>query len=146
MDGAEINRRLSELLVHVAKRIRPSADALAPLGLTPAQARALAMIEHCPEPLRMTALAERLHVVPRAVTPLVDALEEAGLVRRRTDPENRRSTLLELTERGQVVAGRVRQVRQATVDELLSPLSVAQRRALLHLLETVDETAPLPVR
>ncbi|MGV4926456.1 MarR family transcriptional regulator [Streptomyces sp. HJ7] len=40
----------------------------------------------------MTELAERLGVVPRAVTPLIDALEEAGLVRRLAEPDNRRSS------------------------------------------------------
>ena len=50
-------------------------------------------------------LAAILGVVPRAITPQIDVLEQAGLVRRRTDPHNRRSILLELSDEGTSVAG-----------------------------------------
>ena len=85
----------------LTKRLRRAqAERLAPLGLTPAQERALRMIARSEEPLRMTELADRLGIVPRSVTTVVDALEEAGLVRREIDPRNRRAILLHLTDRG----------------------------------------------
>lgn len=110
---------------------------LGPLGLTPAQARALSVIGHCEKPPRMAELATRLGVVPRAVTPLVDALEEAGCVRRRIDECNRRSTLLELTEEGRTMCLRIRAERTAVVDELFSVLTPAERGTLIALLDKV---------
>src|SRR5699024_10817716 len=41
------------------------------IGLTPAQSRALFVLSHCDAPPRMSDLAQRLGVVPRAVPPTV---------------------------------------------------------------------------
>lgn len=112
------------------------------LGLTPAQARAMGVLGGCDKPPRMSELAERLHVVPRAVTPIVDALEEAGLVRRGTDPGNRRSTLLEVTDEGRKMCGRIVELRARAAGELFAPLSEQQRQTLTGLLEQVYAEQP----
>lgn len=131
--------RLGELFMRLARRTHVSqVERLAPLGLTPAQARALSVLGRFAEPPRMAELAERLGVVPRAVTPIVDALEEAGFVRRRIDPGNRRSTLLELTERGADVRRRMYQARVGAAEDLFASLTPEQRQTLLVLLEKVD--------
>ncbi len=70
------------------------------LGITPAQSRLLRTLAHYGSPPRMADLAERLEVVPRAVTTLVDGLETAGKVRRVPDPGNRRVIRIELTDDG----------------------------------------------
>jgi len=91
--------QLADLLHGLTRRLRrEQSEGLAPLGLTPAQARALRIIARSEdeEPLRMTELADKLGIVPRSVTTVVDALEEDGLVRREVDPRNRRAILLRL--------------------------------------------------
>src|SRR5580692_2523258 len=99
--GYEDPVQLADQLHGLTRRLRRAqAERLAPLGLTPAQERALRLITRGDEPLRMTELAERLGIVPRSLTTVVDALEEAGLVGREIDPRNRRAILLHLTERG----------------------------------------------
>src|ERR1700722_10356984 len=96
--------QLADLLHRLMRRLRRSqAEQLAPLGLTPAQERALRIISRSDEPLRMTELADRLGIVPRSLTTVVDALEDAGLVRREIDPRNRRAILLHLTDEGAAV-------------------------------------------
>lgn len=134
---------LGELFLRQARRIRRAyGERLAPLGFTLAQSRALEVIaRHGGTPLRMVDLAERLHVVPRAVTPLVDALEEAGLVRRRVDPANRRSMLLELTERGATTRQVFQQARVEAARSLFAPLSADQQAQLRELLEKIDAAA-----
>ena len=53
--------QLADLLQRLMKRLRRAqAQRLAPLGLTPAQERALRMITRSEEPLRMTELADQL--------------------------------------------------------------------------------------
>jgi DNA-binding MarR family transcriptional regulator len=129
--------QLADLLHGLTRRLRhEQAEGLAPLGLTPAQARALRIITRGEdgEPLRMTELAERLGIVPRSVTTVVDALEEAGLVRREIDPRNRRAILLRLTERGKGVREDLRQARRRAAEELFGPLSAEDRNALGDLL------------
>jgi len=93
--------QLADLLHRLTRRLRRSqAERLAPLGLTPAQERALRLITRSDEPPRMTELADRLGIVPRSLTTVIDALEDAGLVRREIDPRNRRAILLRLTDHG----------------------------------------------
>ena len=50
--------------------------------------------------LRMTELAARAHLAKQTMTTMVRLVEEAGLVRRRPDPEDARATRVHLTARG----------------------------------------------
>jgi DNA-binding MarR family transcriptional regulator len=89
----------------------------------------------------MTDLAERLGIVPRSVTTVVDALESAGLVRRETDPANRRAILLHLTEHGTSVRDEMREARRQAAEELFAPLSAEDRKTLGDLLAALDSDA-----
>jgi DNA-binding MarR family transcriptional regulator len=131
--------QLTELLFRQMKRLRQAqAERLAPLGLTPAQERAMRMITRSDEPLRMTDLADRLGIVPRSVTTVIDALEEAGLVRREIDPHNRRAIRLHLTDRGLSVRDDMREARRGAAEDLFAPLSADDRQALGQLLSLLD--------
>src|SRR6201999_4585238 len=111
--GYEDPVQLADQLHRLTKRLRRAqAERLAPLGLTPAQERALRLITRDDEPPRMTELADRLGIVPRSLTTVIDALEEAGLVRREVDPRNRRAILLHLTARGETAREELRVARR----------------------------------
>jgi DNA-binding MarR family transcriptional regulator len=131
--------QLAEQFLRVTRRLRRAqSERLAPLGLTPGQARALRVVAGAERPLRMVELAERLGVVPRSVTTVVDALETSGLVRRETDPANRRSFLLMLTDAGVAVREQMREARRQASEDLFAPLSSAQRVQLLDLLAATE--------
>jgi DNA-binding MarR family transcriptional regulator len=131
--------QLADLMYRLTKRLRHAqAQQLAPLGLTPAQERALRMVTRSEEPPRMAELADRLGIVPRSLTTVIDDLEEAGLVRREIDPRNRRAILLHLTERGAAVRDDLRQARRRAAEDLFAPLSAGDRNALGQLLATLD--------
>lgn len=120
---------LADLFLRAARRMRGrQVEHLAPLGLTPAQARALRVIVRADAPPRMAELATLLGVVPRSVTTLVDALEEAGLVTRTPDPANRRSTLVVPTAEGRAIRARMASVRREVAEEVLAPLSMRPAR------------------
>src|ERR1700679_1424435 len=113
--------QLADLLQRQTKRLRRAqAQRLAPLGLTPAQERAPPGI------------------VPRSVTTVIDALEEAGLVRRQIDPHNRRAIRLHLTDRGTSVRDDMREARRGAAEDLFAPLSADDRQALGQLLSLLD--------
>ncbi|WP_084531600.1 MarR family winged helix-turn-helix transcriptional regulator [Nocardia miyunensis] len=134
---------LPELFRRTSKRIHRNQMArLAPLGLTPAQSRALRTIGRAPEPLRMSALAERLDIVPRSATTVVDALVDAGLVNRAPDPANRRSTLVTPTEAGHRILTRMSEARREAAAETFAALSETQRETLRELLATLDAAGP----
>jgi DNA-binding MarR family transcriptional regulator len=134
--------QLADLLQRLTKRLRHAqAERLAPLGLTPAQERALRMITRSTEPPRMTELADHLGIVPRSVTTVIDALEQAGLVRREVDPRNRRAIRLHLTDGGRAVRDGMREARRRAAEDLFAPLSANDRQALAKLLGLLDREA-----
>ncbi|KUN91419.1 MarR family winged helix-turn-helix transcriptional regulator [Streptomyces caeruleatus] len=112
------------------------------LGVTPAQSRLLRTLAHYDSPPRMADLAERLEVVPRAVTTLVDGLEASGKVRRVPDPTNRRVIRIELTDDGRGALRELHGARRSAAEEILAPLTDDQRSVLGELLDTlIDGTA-----
>ena len=136
VDDADISAaELTERLMRVAHLIRRASMAnLAPLALTPAQSRALRTISKAAAPIRMGELAATLGVVPRSATGLVDALQDAGLVERTVDPDNRRSVLVTLTARGRQVQQDMAQARTVAGDGLFGALNPRERRTLADLL------------
>jgi DNA-binding MarR family transcriptional regulator len=79
-------------------------------------------------------LCRDLDVSTGAMTNRLDKLEDRGLIQRAADPDDRRGVLLELTEAGRerleeyIDAGAGREI------ELLSGLSLAEKRELNALL------------
>ena len=99
--AADVVRRMA----HVTAALRHRQDsAFAELGLTPAAARALRELDP-DRPLPARDLAGQLGCDRSNVTVLVDKLEQAGLVERRTDPADRRQKTLVVTEDGPRRAG-----------------------------------------
>ncbi|MFE9609614.1 MarR family winged helix-turn-helix transcriptional regulator [Streptomyces sp. NPDC006012] len=134
---AEQLLRLTRRVQRIQKRHLEHRD----LGVTPAQSRLLRTLAHYASPPRMADLAERLEVVPRAVTTLVDGLETHGKVRRVPDPTNRRVTRIELTEDGHTTLGELRAARRSAAEEILAPLAAEQREVLGGLLDTLLDDA-----
>lgn len=129
---------LAEQLLRLTRRLqRIQRRQLEPVGITPAQSRLLRTLVHYETPPRMADLAERLEVVPRAVTTTVDGLEAADLVRRAPDPTNRRVIRIELTEKGRAALRELRSARRAAAEEILAPLDKEQRAQLTVLLNTL---------
>lgn len=86
----------------------------------------------------MAELAERLGIVPRSATTVVDALESAGLATRTPDPGNRRSTLVTPTDAGTAVLERMARARREAAAEVFATLSPDQRDTLRELLAALD--------
>ncbi|GGT91059.1 MULTISPECIES: MarR family winged helix-turn-helix transcriptional regulator [Streptomyces] len=134
---------LAEQLLRLTRRLhRIQKQHLEPVGITPAQSRLLRTVAHWNEPPRMADLAARLEVVPRAVTTLVDALEESGNVRRVPDPTNRRVIRIELTDAGRATLRALRSARRGAAEEILAPLTADQREVLGGLLTALVDGSP----
>ncbi|SDF95571.1 DNA-binding transcriptional regulator, MarR family [Blastococcus aurantiacus] len=125
---------LGELLMRVARNQRRRwREALAPWDLSPHQARALRVVVER-DGVRLSDLAESLHIAPRSATEVADGLQARGLVERTPDPADRRAVILRPTAEGRRVRAEVGRARAADNDELLSRLSADDRATLARLL------------
>jgi DNA-binding PadR family transcriptional regulator len=68
------------------------------------------------------------------MTKRLDRLAEAGLIERRPNPDDRRGTLVKLTDRGKATIDRLLPVHLANEQRLLAPLNPAQQGTLDQLL------------
>jgi DNA-binding MarR family transcriptional regulator len=68
---------------------------------------------------------------------VVGRLERAGLVTRSRDPLDGRGVLVTLTPDGRAAADRIIAARGAAIREVLGPLSDAEQRSLLRVLDRV---------
>jgi DNA-binding MarR family transcriptional regulator len=103
------------------------------LGVTSAQWRLLLRLAREPG-LKQVELAERLDVEPITACRIVDRLEEAGLVERQRDPEDRRAWRLALTTKAAPILEKLRLLAEEMSAEAFAGLSsdeVEQMRAML---------------
>jgi DNA-binding MarR family transcriptional regulator len=96
----------------------------------------LATLRRSGPPCRLTptALYRELVLTSGAVTHRVDALARAGLVERIPDPDDRRGTLVALTQHGREVADEAMAAHMRCEAELAAVLSEQDQGALAALL------------
>ena len=105
-------------------------------GLTIGEFDVLAALRRTGEPHVMTptALSRLLMLSPAGMTNRLDRLEAAGLVERRPDPDDRRSSLVVLTKAGRERADAAVTDHVANEAELLRGLTRPERRTFDQLL------------
>lgn len=134
----ELATELAELFRTATRRLqRKTRDTLRPFGLSGSQAKVVQLLAD--GPLRMSVIALRLAVVPRTATDVVDGCERAGVVVRQPDPEDRRSTLVELTPLGRQLLDQLADARRESAAKVFGPLTERQRTELLTLLREITE-------
>jgi len=108
-------------------------QALAPLGLRPAQYGVLILLKHAPG-LKQTDVAGALGIQRANFVVLFDELERRGLARRDPMPNDRRSYALYLTAAGDEVRERAAKREAALEASLDAKLGPGGRQQLLDLL------------
>jgi DNA-binding MarR family transcriptional regulator len=106
------------------------------MGVTRAQWRVLARLKREPG-LRQVELADRLDMEPITLCRIVDRLEEAGLVKRKTDPSDRRAWLLELTGKADPVVKQLRAVARGIAEEAMNGIRGTDLRELQERLAAI---------
>jgi DNA-binding MarR family transcriptional regulator len=125
---------LSEAFWGVARQLRrQSRETLEPWEISPSHSRALGVLMHHGV-MRLSELSEHLRIAPRSTTEVVDVLQERGLVERRADPNDRRATLVALTEAGTAAGEAIQTARAAETEAFFGELSAADRAHLARLL------------
>ena len=108
------------------------------LGITTAQWRTLAWMGHEPG-LKQVELAERLDVEPITAGRIIDRLEEAGLVLRQPDPDDRRVWRLVLTEKAQPILERLHVLADELSGDVFGGLDLTELETMRAMLTRVRE-------
>ena len=113
-------------------------EALDSAGLTFVKWRMLDAIVKAESPVSLGKLAEHLNCVKSNITQLTDRLESEGTVKRVSDPGDRRSILMDLTESGRSMHKSGLEALTRTTQTLFAVSNEEQRNVLRYLLETIS--------
>jgi len=130
-----------------AHALRKAFDRLAVgLGVTRAQWKVLFKLTRTPG-LRQVELADMLDLEPITLCRIVDRLEEAGLVERTRDPEDRRAWRLNVTERAQPLIEKLQGIGAVLVDQAFAGIDPKDidiaRKVLAQARENAGRCAAL---
>jgi DNA-binding MarR family transcriptional regulator len=117
---------LHSAAIHLLRKLRRE-DTAASLG--PARLSALSVVVYA-GPLRVSDLARAEQVRTPTMTPIVAALEEAGLVERLADANDARASILKATARGRRLMAEARARRVRVLAKSLRALPESDRRLL----------------
>jgi DNA-binding MarR family transcriptional regulator len=139
LTDVELAARLRMTLGRLSRRVRQ----YGPRTLTSSQASTLSSVEAL-GPVRLGDMAAHEGVSAPTQSRLVASLEAQSLLRRTTDVDDRRATLLEITPEGRRELERLRTERSAFLVERLGTLSPEQRAALVSALDVLETLATSP--
>jgi len=129
----------SRLLVAVSARSLNEVED----SLTLPQFRALVVLSSR-GPLRLTHLAEHLAVNPSTAMRMAERLNAAGMIDRAPNPENRRESILALTETGRRVVAQVTSRRRDEIAAIVQAMPAAHRDRLVEALEAFSAAGGEP--
>lgn len=130
----------SRLLVAVSARSLAAVEE----GVTLPQLRMLVVLS-TRGATKLVTLADLLQVAPSTAMRMVDRLIAAGLADRQANPDNRRETLLQLTEEGRRTVADVTARRRTEIAAIVAKLRPTQRLALIEALAAFNEAGGEPL-
>ena len=109
-----------------------------PMGLTTPQFRMIMQLQR-QDGVTQSSLANILAVGKVSTSGLIDRLEQSGWIERRADPNDRRSNLIYLTDKGHTIEARMLDTGKTLTKRTLKNLDSKQRTALIDMLVTVKK-------
>jgi len=112
-------------------------EALARHGLTLGQFDILATLRRQPDGrMTPTQLLQSVVLSSGGMTNRLDRLQDAGWIRRKDDPEDRRGVVIELTAKGRTLIDAATETRFAEAERSMPPLGSRETRQLAEFLRT----------
>ena len=111
-------------------------NAFAPLGLNDGDYGVLATLRRAGEPFQLTPsdLARQRMMTSGGMTVALDRLERKGLITRSPNPEDRRGSLVRLSDNGRALIDQAMERHAETEQSLVSGLTRDERAKLITLL------------
>jgi DNA-binding MarR family transcriptional regulator len=133
--------RISRLARELEQRLEP---VYSEHGLEPGWHDVLATLRRTGPPFRLrpTEFSSALMLTSSGTTKRLDRLEQAGLIAREPDPDDRRGTLITLTDAGRRLIDRVTAAHLENERRLLSGLTDPERQRLADLLRKLQLGLP----
>ncbi len=132
--NTDLAERVLLAVTRLARRLRQHGDAG---DASPTQVSALATIDRR-GPITLGELATAERVQPPTITAAIDRLEGQGLVRRRTDEQDRRVVRVEITAVGRKLLARNRSSKTAYLAKRLRALSPEEAATLQEAAVILD--------
>lgn len=95
----------------------------------------LILLSKYPNGVRQKIISQQAGINQSSTSELIDKLEATGYVTRQPDPDDKRATLLFLTEKGLARAAEVEDDRKDMIKDLFAPLTAEEKRTLSDLLD-----------
>ena len=134
----QIEHALATRMSPIARAWQRLADAtLASLGISNSSGWALVHLERLGPETRQRELARAIGVSEASLVRTLHQLERAGLIMRRTDPGDRRTNRLALTEAGAALAARIDARLIALRHDLLDGVAESDIATAVRVLDTV---------
>ncbi|MGD7788535.1 MarR family winged helix-turn-helix transcriptional regulator [Propionibacteriaceae bacterium Y1700] len=133
--AAGLASALRPVVARLGRRLRQMRDQSNDLGMNQVSALGVLMKGDLP----IGALAEAERVQPPSMTRIVDGLEKLGHVVRRPSDDDRRRSVVSLTESGRAVVLADRRRRNAWLAVRLAELSPAEREVLRRAVPILEK-------
>lgn len=138
--GTDSARQLTDVVTRLRRALRSSIRTEYPWESLPmAQVELLQTL--AAGPLRVGELAARQRLAPNTVSGLVGKLLDAGFVDRQTDPGDRRTARIALTEAGHRQLADWQRAHERRIADALAGLSPADRAAVMTALPSLERLA-----
>src|SRR5580700_4339399 len=131
---AELVARLRAVIGRLARQLNETSTGE---GLTPTQYSVLALVRNR-GPLGLAELTELEGLNPTMLSRVIRVLDDAGLIRRLTDPSDMRVARLEITSAGAQMHERIRERRTSVLADCLTRLPPPTATALLDTVPALE--------
>jgi DNA-binding MarR family transcriptional regulator len=141
-DSDQTFRTFVDGLVRLSARMQALRAALAAhMELSPPKYSIALVLAHEPNGLRVVDVAARLELSVTFVTTEIGRMERSGLVQRRENPDDRRSSIIGLSRKGQALLARGAPYLRSVNDRLFASLTRAQMVELTEVLARIGADA-----
>jgi DNA-binding MarR family transcriptional regulator len=139
IDQDQLLDQFEAVLYRIARIMAPSHDQ-APGSLSPPQYLVLRLLEKA-GPMRVSEVAGQMGVKSPAASMMLNAMYENGLVDREQDPDDRRATLVSVSERGETALHEAEKTRREFMRQVTGELDSEEWGTVIRGLNTIADAA-----
>lgn len=140
MSNDELMRRLQRVTAMYRRGMPETEEMPSHVGARPCHqgfGRVLSHLVRQGDGVSQAALAERMHIRPQSLSESLGKMEERGFIRRCPNPQDKRGTLVYLTDEGRAQEEKLAERRRRAADSLLSALDEEEKQVLASLLDKI---------